>query len=1107
MNKIVPLPVHSENADAVGYVCTRPEEGRAQLDILIKLGCKPHHRVLEIGCGALVAGFQIMQYLDPGNYTGIEPNTWLVMSSLKIVDVADVIAVKKPSFCDRSDFRACADVKFDFIISHSILSHTSDTQLTEFLVAAKDQLVDDGVLTASIRLAEGNEFGSPGSALHGADFAEWQYPGVSWFKEADVLDRARQVGLPVFVAPELTRTILRGNPKAIHDWICTKQTGVTFVSAFFRLRDRTVDEGELFRRFDELAASGLLIVLFLDSRLVDRAPKRQNVRVVPIKLEELWPFNLDQEFRLPTNRTVDKDTRDFLLMQNAKLELLEKATIYTPSAHFAWIDFGIMKIVRRPRQFLKKLRLLSPPPHGIMAPGCWTREQSDQSDPESVNWRFCGGFLVADRESVFGLATRNRLMVSRPELTWEVNLWAELERFGNVTFDWYKADHDDSIVCGDELDDSDANVPRTCLTMIVKNEARVIERCLESALPYIDTWCITDTGSSDDTATLIERFFERHGIPGKIVHGEFKNYSQARNDSLRNALDAPDWEYAILIDADMKLTGTLDKSALSAPAYKIIQKNGSLDYMNTRLVRRDSGAHYVGVTHEYLAVEGVETLSSLVIDDCDDGGNKPEKLDRDIRLLTDGLITEPDNGRYMFYLAQTYRGVGRSAESIPWYRRRIESGGWAEEVWASYYGMAQAYRDVDDEANFVKTCLDAHEFRPSRGESLKILARYYRDKGRNDAAVLAAEALAKIRYPSDELFVERDVYDFGADQELAIAGFYSKLPSRRAAGYDACARLTLHPYDGVREEAHKNFTFYVKAASALFGAEVRAIDWAPEDGWAPMNPSVCVGPKEKRLVLVRTVNYVVADGQYPTIDNSGIIRTRNYILELDENWKTLKSTLIRDVTGMSRNSFPVEGYEDCRLWRSPTSYFASATVRDLADNPGGHCEMAIVNFDEQWRLDDTCVVRDYEHGRTQKNWMPIEGLPGSFLYLCDPTIVIEVSNTGRTVEIARHEAPACLVDLRGGSQLIPYYDGWLCLTHEVVWRPGRVYLHRFVQFDREFRIVAVSDLFYFAHIGIEFCAGLAHDGGRLVASFGVNDASAHLAFFDTEAVNRALCPL
>ncbi len=643
---------------------------------------------------------------------------------------------------------------------------------------------------------------------------------------------------------------------------------------------------------------------------------------------------------------------------------------------------------------------------------------------------------------------------------------------------------------------------RICLCMIVKNEGAIIERCLSSALPHIDTWAIVDTGSNDGTTDKIANFFRERKVPGALSYAPFKNFAQARNAALDHARSVAGWDYALLIDADMMLIGTLDKSALKAPAYMLLQQNGSLRYRNTRLVRRDSQAQYIGVTHEYVSVEGVESLDSLIIDDLNDGGSKSDKAERDIRLLNEGLIAEPQNGRYMFYLAQTYREIGRHQEAIFWYRRRIEVGGWDEEIWASHYGIAQAFKSIGDEANFVKACLDAYDYRPGRGESLKLLSKFYRETSRNEAALIIADALFTVPYPGDHLFVEKDVYDFGAKQELAIAGFYSKMPLRREAGYRACADLTIHPNGFIREEARKNFTFFARSAKALFDAEVRAIDWTPGGGWAPMNPSVFIG-YEGRLVLVRTVNYTVSDGQYPTIDNSGIIRTKNYIVEMDREWQPIKSTLIEDVTGIQRSTFPVEGFEDCRLWASDSSYFVSATVRDFADSDG-RCEMAIGELDSQWRIRSIVHMRNYEYEKTQKNWMPIVGRPGEFLYLCDPTITVDVGSEGHTAETDRHSAPACLTDLRGGSQLIPNGDGWLCITHEVAWRPERVYLHRFVRFDMKFQIVAISDPFFFEKVGIEFCAGLARDGSKLVASFGVNDASAHLALFDAESVNRAL---
>ena len=54
------------------------------------------------------------------------------------------------------------------------------------------------------------------------------------------------------------------------------------------------------------------------------------------------------------------------------------------------------------------------------------------------------------------------------------------------------------------------------LCMIVKNESKVIERCLASVLPVIDHWMILDTGSTDGTQEKIREFFNNVGIPGEL---------------------------------------------------------------------------------------------------------------------------------------------------------------------------------------------------------------------------------------------------------------------------------------------------------------------------------------------------------------------------------------------------------------------------------------------------------------------------------------------------------------------------------------------------------------------------------------------------------------
>ena len=59
--------------------------GSAQFKTLLQLGLQPHHRVLEIGCGTLNLGRYLILHSDTKRYVCVEPNEWLILSSLKLM--------------------------------------------------------------------------------------------------------------------------------------------------------------------------------------------------------------------------------------------------------------------------------------------------------------------------------------------------------------------------------------------------------------------------------------------------------------------------------------------------------------------------------------------------------------------------------------------------------------------------------------------------------------------------------------------------------------------------------------------------------------------------------------------------------------------------------------------------------------------------------------------------------------------------------------------------------------------------------------------------------------------------------------------------------------
>lgn len=206
--------------DAQRFVATDEVSGKLQADILFQAGLKPESHVLEIGCGCLSAGAFLIRFLEPGHYVGIDPNAWLRETAFALPQNRNLRAEKKPEFLGNMEFDASElGRKFDFMLSHSILSHASASQLPLFLNNTAKVLAPSGRIFASLILAEGNEYGNPGSPdKHDTNDKDWVYPGVSCFTRATVDRLASDAGLKATYRPDLTKMMTAKRKLEVHDW-------------------------------------------------------------------------------------------------------------------------------------------------------------------------------------------------------------------------------------------------------------------------------------------------------------------------------------------------------------------------------------------------------------------------------------------------------------------------------------------------------------------------------------------------------------------------------------------------------------------------------------------------------------------------------------------------------------------------------------------------------------------------------------------------------------------------------------------------------------------------------------------------------------------------
>lgn len=221
---------------------------------------------------------------------------------------------------------------------------------------------------------------------------------------------------------------------------------ITYVTALIDLEEhRPVDKSfeRYIHLFNLLQTSGIRIHLFLSPSYRGKITL-QNGIIEYIRLQDLDTYRIAPN-GLPENRNELHDTRNFLILMNAKTELIRRAikSRMHSTTHYAWIDFGICQVLRTPELTLKTLCDTNLPARCLYIPGCWETPGSVFS---YVNWRFCGGFFVGDKESLLDFAGRMlNVLPTLPNLAWEVNTWAHLEALGWKPT-WYKADHNDSML-------------------------------------------------------------------------------------------------------------------------------------------------------------------------------------------------------------------------------------------------------------------------------------------------------------------------------------------------------------------------------------------------------------------------------------------------------------------------------------------------------------------------------------------------------------------------------------------------------------------------------------------------------------------------------------
>lgn len=270
--------------------------------------------------------------------------------------------------------------------------------------------------------------------------------------------------------------------------------------------------------------------------------------------------------------------------------------------------------------------------------------------------------------------------------------------------------------------------------MIVKNEEKFLEGCLQSVQGVVNEIILVDTGSSDATLQIAERY------GAKIFHFNWTNdFAAARNESLKSATG----EWILYLDADERLAPGQEaaiKSLLQNPkafAYSLLVggdhflPTGIVKQQNAypRLFRKHHGIRFEGAVHEQITPSilhlGKSILPAKILVQHLGYGQSleivREKSQRNIELLRDQLKRNPGDAYARFQLGNTLSVLGEYEAARKELTEALESLHLAQSIQASVLNLL-AEIDIRQERyeEAISKCLSSLKLAPSQ-----VLARWF----------------------------------------------------------------------------------------------------------------------------------------------------------------------------------------------------------------------------------------------------------------------------------------------------------------------------------------------------------------------------------------------
>jgi len=337
--------------------------------------------------------------------------------------------------------------------------------------------------------------------------------------------------------------------------------------------------------------------------------------------------------------------------------------------------------------------------------------------------------------------------------------------------------------------------------MIVKNEEKVLARCLDSIKEIVDEIIIVDTGSTDKTVEIAKKY------TSNVYHFEWiDDFSAARNYAFSKAM----CDYIMWLDADdylekseqvklLALKETFDTSIDVA----VLKYNLSFDEFGNvllsnyreRLLKRERNFKWEEPVHECITPSGNVQRFEIAVTH---GEKNRTHSHRNLDIYEKQTKLSP---RGTFYYARELHTHNRLEDAIVQFEKFLNSGeGWLEDNITACYDLYNIYTSLDQKEEGLIYLFKTFLYDLPRARYCCKIGEYFIEKEDYRKAVYWYELALNPNSHHEAGFFQKDFCDFIPHMQLCVC--FDRLKNHEQSYHHHLKAQELKPdHSGVKYNA------------------------------------------------------------------------------------------------------------------------------------------------------------------------------------------------------------------------------------------------------------------------------------------------------------------